>query len=46
MTNFVGYVAWCGWLIVMAVVLWRSPRAAAGERTSVGAAGAAVATGS
>ena len=24
-TNFVGYVAWCVWLIAMAVVLWRSP---------------------
>ena len=24
MTNFVGYVAWCLWLIAMAVVLWRS----------------------
>jgi hypothetical protein len=24
-TNFVGYVAWCLWLIAMAVVLWRSP---------------------
>jgi hypothetical protein len=24
-TNFVGYVAWCVWLIAMAVALWRSP---------------------
>ena len=24
LTNFVGYVAWCLWLIVMAVILWRS----------------------
>ena len=24
MTNFVGYVAWCLWLIAMAVTLWRS----------------------
>ncbi len=24
MTNFAGYVAWCLWLIAMAVVLWRS----------------------
>ena len=23
-SNFVGYVAWCLWLIAMAVVLWRS----------------------
>ena len=25
MTNFVGFVAWCLWLIAMAVTLWRSP---------------------
>jgi len=24
-TNFVGYVAWCLWLLAMAVVLWRRP---------------------
>jgi hypothetical protein len=24
LTNFVGYVAWSGWLVAMAVVLWRS----------------------
>lgn len=24
-TNFVGYVAWCLWLIAMAATLWRSP---------------------
>ena len=24
-TNFIGYVAWCLWLIAMAVALWRSP---------------------
>jgi hypothetical protein len=29
LTNFAGYVAWCLWLIAMAVILWRSPRAAA-----------------
>ena len=23
-TNFVGYIAWCLWLIAMAVVLWRT----------------------
>ena len=28
LTNFAGYVAWCLWLIAMAVVLWRSPAAA------------------
>ena len=26
-TNFIGYVAWCLWLIAMAVVLWRAPAA-------------------
>ena len=25
LTNFVGYVAWCLWLIAMAVTLWRTP---------------------
>jgi hypothetical protein len=25
LTNFAGYVAWCLWLIAMAVALWRSP---------------------
>ena len=45
MTNFIGYVAWCVWLIVMAVVLWR-PRAAAGESTPAVTDGKAVATGS
>ena len=24
LTNFAGYVAWCLWLIAMAVVLWRA----------------------
>jgi hypothetical protein len=28
LTNFVGYVAWCLWLVAMAVVLWRAPAAA------------------
>ena len=46
MTNFIGYVAWCVWLIVMAVVLWRSPRVAAGESMPAIATGGAVATGS
>jgi Domain of unknown function (DUF4386) len=27
LTNFAGYVAWCLWLIAMAVVLWRAPAA-------------------
>jgi len=26
LTNFAGYVAWCLWLIAMAVYLWRTPR--------------------
>jgi hypothetical protein len=25
LTNFAGYVAWCLWLIAMAVYLWRPP---------------------
>ena len=27
LTNFVGYVLWCLWLIAMSVVLWRAPAA-------------------
>ena len=46
MTNFIGYVAWCGWLIVMAVVLWRSAHTAEGESSRADAAGSAVAAGS
>jgi hypothetical protein len=30
-TNFVGYVAWCLWLIAMAVCLWRAPHSATGK---------------
>ena len=41
MTNFVGYVAWCLWLIAMAVVLWRSPVDTDGQ--GVGLDGARVA---
>jgi hypothetical protein len=29
LSNFAGYVAWCLWLIAMAVILWRAPRAVA-----------------
>ena len=29
LSNFAGYVAWCLWLIAMAVVLWRRPAVAA-----------------
>ena len=28
LTNFVGYVVWCGWLLVVAVILIRTPRTA------------------
>ncbi len=44
MTNFIGYVAWCAWLIVMAVVLWRSPKGANAQPTSADATGTAVPT--
>ena len=27
-TNFIGYVTWCLWLIAMAVILWRTPATA------------------
>ena len=38
LTNFIGYVAWCLWLIAMAFVLWRS-RAAAPVARSLHPAG-------
>jgi hypothetical protein len=31
LTNFAGYVAWCLWLIAMAVYLWRAPRTIPGQ---------------
>jgi hypothetical protein len=34
LTNFAGYVAWCLWLIAMAVVLWRTPPASPGAPTA------------
>jgi len=34
-TNFVGYVAWCLWLLGMAVALWRAPRRAGASRPAV-----------
>jgi hypothetical protein len=34
LTNFAGYVAWCLWLIAMAVILWRTPPAIPGRPTS------------
>lgn len=33
LTNFAGYVAWCLWLIAMAVVLWRSKAVAPAARS-------------
>ena len=37
LTNFVGYVSWCAWLIAIAVVLFRVPNAATPEgRTGPG----------
>jgi hypothetical protein len=32
LSNFVGYVAWCLWLIAMAVLLWRAEPRRAGQR--------------
>jgi hypothetical protein len=32
LTNFVGYIAWCLWLIAMAVLLWRAPVTTPGPR--------------
>ena len=31
LTNFAGYVAWCLWLLAMAVVLWRARPATSGR---------------
>ena len=31
LTNFAGYVAWCAWLVAMAVVLWRTKRPTGGS---------------
>ena len=36
LTNFVGYVAWCLWLIAMAVYLWRAPRTIPGHPAAEG----------
>lgn len=35
LTNFVGYVAWCLWLIALAVVLWRPSPAMSPSRPAV-----------
>jgi hypothetical protein len=37
LTNFAGYVAWCLWLIAMAVIRWRTPLAIPGSRTATAA---------
>jgi hypothetical protein len=37
LTNFVGYVVWCLWLIAMAVTLWRTKRTAVAARRMVAA---------
>jgi len=34
-TNFVGYVGWCVWLIAMAVALWRSRADTDGQRVGL-----------
>jgi hypothetical protein len=36
LTNFAGYVAWCLWLIALAVILWRVPRAVADRPVRTG----------
>ena len=36
LTNFAGYVAWCLWLIAMAVYLWRAPRTVPGDSAVTG----------
>jgi len=35
LTNFIGYVAWCLWLIAMAVVIWRAPMTTRGSRSEL-----------
>jgi hypothetical protein len=41
-TNFIGYVAWCLWLLGMAVALWRAPAAQVEQRPSVARAAASI----
>ena len=36
LTNFAGYVAWCLWLIAMAMYLWRAPRTVPGHSAVTG----------
>jgi hypothetical protein len=44
LTNFAGYVAWCLWLIAMAVILWRTPPAISSSPTSTMAGSGPVGT--
>ncbi|MET0789567.1 MAG: hypothetical protein ABWY33_10020 [Cellulomonas sp.] len=37
LTNFLGYIAWCAWLLALAVVLWRAPVIAQARRVRGGA---------
>jgi glycine/D-amino acid oxidase-like deaminating enzyme len=39
LTNFAGYVAWCLWLIAMAIVLWHAPRASSNRPSRSGSRG-------
>ena len=41
LTNFAGYVAWCAWLIAVAVVLFRVDARVGDTSTAAGAAGSA-----
>jgi nucleoside-diphosphate-sugar epimerase len=34
LTNFAGYVSWCGWLVAMAIVLWRAKPHADGSTST------------
>jgi hypothetical protein len=38
LTNFAGYVAWCLWLLAMAVFLWRARSVPAGRSRPADAA--------
>lgn len=35
LTNFIGYVLWCGWLLIIAVILIRTPRSASAVSESL-----------
>jgi hypothetical protein len=32
LTNFAGYVAWCAWLVAMAIMVWRNDPAPTASR--------------